>query len=51
LNGVGHVEAAHEFEAENDDAAITISEGWREGREIELWQRDRQVKHWARDER
>lgn len=46
LDGARHIEKAHEFEAENDEAAIKISEGWREGRRMELWQRDRQVKLW-----
>jgi hypothetical protein len=49
MDGGGHIEAAHEFEADDDDAAIAIAGGWREGREIELWQRDRRVKHWTRD--
>lgn len=46
LNSAGHVEKVHEFEAADDGAAIGISEGWREGRKMELWQRDRQVKCW-----
>ena len=41
-----HIEGAHEFEAQNDEAAIKIAEGWREERQMELWQRDRRVKHW-----
>jgi len=46
FDGVRHIEKAHEFEAENDEAAIKISEGWREGRSMELWHRDRRVKLW-----
>jgi len=46
LDGAGHIEKSHEFEAENDDAAIRISQAWREGRRMELWQRDRLVLHW-----
>ena len=37
------VDLAREFEAENDKAAIKISERWREGHRMELWQRDRKV--------
>lgn len=46
LDGLGHFEKLHEFEAEDDEAAMRISEGWREGRRIELWQRDRRVRQW-----
>ena len=47
FDGACHIEKAHEFEAENDEAAIKISEGWREGRRAELWHRDRRVMVWA----
>ena len=46
LDGLGRIEKRHEFEAPDDEAAIRISEGWREGRRMELWQRDRRVKRW-----
>ena len=46
FDGARHIEKAHEFEAENDEAALKISEGWREGHHMELWHRDRRVKLW-----
>jgi hypothetical protein len=46
FDGAGHVEKAHEFEARDDETAIRIAEGWREGRHIELWSRARKVKGW-----
>lgn len=46
LDALGHFEKSHEFEAEDDEAAISISEAWREGRRMELWQRDRRVRQW-----
>jgi hypothetical protein len=47
FDGARHIEKAHEFEAENDEAAIKISEVWREGRRMELWHRDRRVMLWG----
>ena len=47
FDGAAHIERAHEFEAPDDEAAIRISEAWREGRGMELWQRDRRLKVWA----
>ena len=44
----GHIERAHEFMAEDDEAAIRVAEAWREGRTMELWQRDRLLKRWDR---
>lgn len=41
-----HIDRAHEFEARDDQAAMRIAKGWREGRRMELWQRDRRVKVW-----
>lgn len=38
---------SHEFEAENDERAVQISEGWREGRSAELWTGARKVKAWG----
>ena len=46
LDGAGHIQRAHEFIADDDEAAIQIAEVWREGRRMELWQRDRKVKRW-----
>lgn len=46
FDGAEHIERAHEFEASDDEAAVRTSEGWREGRRMELWQRDRRVKAW-----
>ena len=37
---------SHEFEAEDDERAIKISEAWREGRRAELWCGARKVKTW-----
>ena len=39
----------HEFEAESDEAAIHISESWREGRGAELWAGSRKLKSWDSD--
>lgn len=36
LDELGHFEKAHEFEAEDQYAAIRIWESWREGRSMEL---------------
>ena len=41
-----HIEGVHEFEAQDDEEAITISAGCDDGRPMELWQRDRRVKRW-----
>jgi hypothetical protein len=48
LNGLGHIDRAHEFEAADDAEAIRISEAWQEGRAMELWQRNRVVKRWPK---
>lgn len=50
FNGGRHIQLAYEFEAENDEAAIRVAEGWREGRKMELWQRDRTVKRWGSED-
>ena len=49
LDAAGRIERSHEFEAADDERAIRISEGWREGRAMELWQRGRRVRQWKRD--
>ena len=46
FNGATHIEKVHEFEANDDADGIRISEGWREGRRMELWQLGRVVKRW-----
>jgi hypothetical protein len=46
FDGAGHITTSHEFFADNDEAAIKVAEGWREGRGMELWSRDRKVKGW-----
>jgi hypothetical protein len=40
---------SHEFEAESDERAIRISEGWREGRRAELWAGSRKLRSWDAD--
>lgn len=40
---------SHEFEAEDDERAIRIAEGWREGRCAELWSGTRKLKAWEAD--
>lgn len=42
----GHIDHFREFEAADDDAALAISEGWREDRPMELWNRHHKLKHW-----
>jgi hypothetical protein len=42
----GHISKSHEFIADNDDAAIEITENWREGRDAELWCHSRKVRSW-----
>jgi hypothetical protein len=42
----GHIEHFREFEAEDDDAAMAIAEGWRENRPMELWNRERKLRRW-----
>lgn len=46
LDGAGHIQTSHEFEAASDDEAIRIAQAWWEGRRIELWQRARLVLDW-----
>jgi hypothetical protein len=38
FDGSGHIYRAHEFDADEDAAAVEIAEAWREGRRMELWQ-------------
>ena len=46
LDGEGRFSKAHEFFADDDAQAIAISEGWQEGRRMELWCGNRLVKEW-----
>jgi hypothetical protein len=41
-----HIDHFREFEAEDDDRALTIAEGWREDRPMELWNLERKLKRW-----
>jgi hypothetical protein len=41
---------SHEYEAADDERAIRIAEGWREGRPAELWEGARKLKSWDADE-
>ena len=40
---------SHEFEAESEERAMRIAEGWREGRRAELWAGNRMLKSWDAD--
>jgi hypothetical protein len=42
----GHIDHFREFEAESDDAAVALADGWSDGRAMELWNRDRRLKRW-----
>ena len=42
----GHIDHFREFEAEDDEGALVIAEGWHEDRPMELWNRQRKLKHW-----
>jgi hypothetical protein len=42
----GHIDHFREFEAESDDAAVTLADGWSDGRRMELWIRERRLKEW-----
>lgn len=43
----GHIHHFREFEAESDEAALSIAERWRDGTSMELWNQERKLKHWA----
>lgn len=48
LDGDGsHIVERREFEAADDDAAISTCETWQALGPMELWCRDRRVKHWS----
>ena len=42
----GHIEHFREFEADHDDAALAIAEGWRDDKPVELWNRNRKLRNW-----
>ena len=48
-SGGKHINYSHEFEAEGDERAARIAEGWREGRGAELWAGNRKLKSWNPD--
>jgi hypothetical protein len=42
----GHIEHRREFFADDDSAAIAISEGWRTDQPMELWEDGHKLKRW-----
>ena len=48
--GDGHITYSHEFEADTEERAIRIAEGWREGRAAELWAGNRKLKTWEAED-
>jgi hypothetical protein len=42
----GHIDHFREFDAENDERAIAVAEGWREDQPMELWNRERKLQRW-----
>lgn len=42
----GHIDHFREFDAENDERAIAVAEGWREDQPMELWNQERKLRHW-----
>ena len=42
----GHIDHVREFEADDDSAAMTVAEGWREACAMELWQLQHKLKRW-----
>jgi hypothetical protein len=42
----GHIDLCREFEADDDQTALAIAEGWRNGRAMELWNLQRKLKRW-----
>jgi hypothetical protein len=42
----GHIEHFREFEADDDQSALVIADGWREDGPMELWNRERKLRHW-----
>ncbi|HEY8591460.1 MAG TPA: hypothetical protein VIL42_01190 [Sphingomicrobium sp.] len=51
LQGLGgRILHSHEFEAESDERALGLAQGWREGRRTELWTGARKLGAWPADE-
>jgi len=42
----GHIDHFREFEAETDEAALSVAESWRDGRPMELWNLNRKLLRW-----
>ena len=42
----GRIHHFREFEAETDEAAVEVAQGWHDGRPMELWNRHRRLKQW-----
>jgi hypothetical protein len=42
----GHIDHFREFEADDDEAALGVAEGWRDDWPMELWNRERKLKRW-----
>jgi len=42
----GHIDHCREFEVDDDEAAVAISDRWHEGGPMELWNLQRKLKHW-----
>lgn len=42
-----HIESAHEFESDNDAAAMAEAEQWLGLRPMELWRGTHKVQHWG----
>jgi hypothetical protein len=45
----GHIDHFREFEAEDDESALTTADAWRDNRPMELWNRERKLKRWDAD--
>jgi hypothetical protein len=42
----GHIDHFREFEAADDEAALTTAATWRDNRPMELWNRGRKLRRW-----
>jgi len=47
----GHIDHFREFEAEDDEAAFAIAEGWHDDAPMELWNLERKLRRWNGPER
>jgi hypothetical protein len=41
------ISRSFEFEADSDEAALRLAEGFREGRPVELWRGNEKLKSWG----